>query len=96
VKFTETGTIHIELSIDKDQKQDWVKIEVIDTGIGIKQTDQSKLFKAFEQVHHESCIEGTGLGLHFSQKLAVILGGHITVDSEFGKGSHFTLFLPHY
>jgi len=69
--------------------------EVVDTGAGIKPEDQSKLFQAFEQL--ETILsrrhEGTGLGLHLSQKLASLIGGRIRLRSEFGKGSSFTLVL---
>jgi protein-histidine pros-kinase len=71
------------------------EISVSDTGVGIRPEDQTKLFKAFIQVSSgiRRRSEGTGLGLHLSQKLAELLGGQITFQSEFGKGSRFSLIL---
>lgn len=61
--------------------------------MGIRPEDQAKLFQAFQQVGQPGSrrTEGTGLGLHLSQKLAELLGGHIEFQSEFGVGSRFTL-----
>jgi len=67
---------------------------VRDTGIGIKPEDQTKLFNAFARLEsgtHRR--EGTGLGLHLSQKLATLLGGQITFQSDPGKGSIFAVKL---
>jgi protein-histidine pros-kinase len=67
----------------------------VDTGIGIRNEDQPKLFEAFSRVDMgQRGREGTGLGLHLSQKLAAFLGGRISVESELGKGSTFRLTLP--
>ena len=95
IKFTERGEICLELARHRENGRALVEISVIDTGIGIRPEDQVRLFEAFEQVgpavsrRHE----GTGLGLHLSQKLAGLLGGWITFSSEYGKGSTFTLVL---
>ncbi len=68
-------------------------ISVTDTGIGIVPAQQAKLFQAFTQVDSGSTRrhDGTGLGLHLSQKLAQLIYGEINVKSEHGKGSVFTV-----
>jgi protein-histidine pros-kinase len=94
IKYTDEGTVTITLH--RDAVQDTVKIAVADTGTGIKPEDVRKLFQAFSQLDSSSTRrhEGTGLGLHLSQKLAQLLGGEISLQSEFGVGSTFTLTLP--
>jgi PAS domain S-box-containing protein len=96
IKFTERGGVRLEL---KEQEIDGVstaEISVTDTGPGIRKDDQPKLFQAFMQVDNTStrAYEGTGLGLHVSQKLATMIGGRIAFESEYGRGSRFTIFLP--
>jgi len=94
IKFTERGVVRLEISGPAPIERH-IEIRVIDTGVGIKTEDQEKLFKAFSQLAQSSGrFEGTGLGLHLSQKLAELLGGSITFTSEFGKGSTFALSLP--
>ncbi len=95
IKFTECGEVRIVLARESDHGNNRVILSVHDMGIGIRSEDQPRLFRAFSQV--EGSLrrnEGTGLGLHLSQKLAQLLGGHIEFTSEFGKGSTFTLSLP--
>ena len=96
VKFTERGSVRLELSQHRDGGQTLTEIAVTDTGIGIRPEDQAKLFQAFAQVGASGRrrAEGTGLGLHLSQKLAELLAGEVTLQSEFGKGSRFTIELP--
>ena len=90
VKFTSAGSIQIEIR----RTAAAVEFAVADTGVGIRGQDQEKLFRAFSQLdpsgEHN---EGTGLGLHLSQKLAELLGGTITFESQFGQGSTFKLTL---
>ncbi len=74
----------------------YVQLSVKDTGIGIKKESMKKLFDAFSRVHGEngSDVEGTGLGLYISNKIAGLLTGQIRVESEFGRGSEFAITLP--
>lgn len=92
VKFTERGRIRIECSGQEGS----VVIRVIDTGIGIKKEDIDRLFRPFSQLDTGLTrqYEGTGLGLSISRRLADIMGGTISVESEPGKGSTFTVTLP--
>ena len=96
IKFTERGEIRLELARHSENRRTVTEISIVDTGIGIRAEDQVKLFEAFEQVGPSVSRrhEGTGLGLHLSQKLAGLLGGRITFASEYGKGSTFTLVIP--
>ena len=95
IKFTEQGEVCIELRQQRQNGSMLTNISVHDTGVGIKTEDQEKLFQAFTQMGTSNARrhEGTGLGLHLSQKLAELLGGRIEFKSEFGKGSTFTLAL---
>ncbi|MBI3650053.1 MAG: hypothetical protein HY231_03305 [Acidobacteria bacterium] len=96
IKFTDAGTITLQVQQYAGNGSSHINFIVADTGIGIKPEDQLRLFQAFEQVREPSSRrhEGTGLGLHLSQKLADLLGGQITFTSEYGKGSTFKLALP--
>jgi signal transduction histidine kinase len=82
----------------RDGAPPWIAIQVADTGIGIDPTDHDRIFDEFEQVsagpRGDSARRGTGLGLPISSRLARLLGGTITVESELGKGATFTLWLP--
>jgi protein-histidine pros-kinase len=93
IKFTKKGSVRLELDQRPVNGQKLIAISVIDTGIGIQPDDQQRLFKAFEQVDTTRRFEGTGLGLHLSQKLAGLIGAHIEFESEFGQGSRFSLVI---
>jgi len=97
VKYSERGHIGLTMTIQKqNDKKVWLKITVTDTGKGIKPEDQEKLFGEFVQVDtkRNRSIEGTGLGLAITKRLCLIMGGDITVESEYGKGSTFTATIP--
>jgi len=92
VKFTEWGEIRFQCRATSEALQ----IAVSDTGIGINAKDMDLLFQPFSQIDSglQKRQQGTGLGLHLSQNLARLLDGVISVESEYGKGSTFTLTLP--
>ncbi len=95
VKFTdEKQTIGLEVIGNK--KQEVVHFTVWDTGIGIAESDMNKLFQSFVQVDSSLSrrYEGTGLGLALVRRLAEMHGGGVSVESEVGKGSRFTVSLP--
>ncbi len=96
IKYTEKGSIRIELTRKVLGNAAFVEAAVVDTGIGISSEDQARLFEAFKQLDTSSTrrFEGTGLGLHLSQKLATLIGGSLRVQSESHKGSTFTLTAP--
>jgi len=95
IKFTEQGSVHLRVLHRHAGGQGRVEISVEDSGVGIGDEDQAKLFAAFAQVDSSAGRrqEGTGLGLHLSKKLAEMLGGEIMFRSKRGEGSTFTLIL---
>ena len=97
VKFTQKGQVVLQVGY-KRVSYDEIELEisVTDTGIGIKKEDIEKLFKAFQQVDSKRNrnIEGTGLGLAISEKIVTLMGGNISVESEYGKGSKFSFWIP--
>jgi signal transduction histidine kinase len=96
IKFTQEGSVRLVVSLAASDVNPRAIFQVIDTGVGIKEEDQNLLFEAFKQVRNASRrqSEGSGLGLHLSQKLAAVLGGEISLNSKYGAGSTFTLTLP--
>jgi PAS domain S-box-containing protein len=96
IKFTDEGGVRLEIHERSTDGVPGVAFDVIDTGVGIKDEDQVKLFKAFEQLRKYGTAphEGTGLGLYISQRLASQLQGGISFASELGNGSTFTLVVP--
>lgn len=95
-KFTRDGEVRLEVRKTFHQGVPWLHLRVCDTGIGIAPDQVKKLFQAFSQVDSSATrrFEGTGLGLAISRRLCQMMGGDITVESEPGKGSVFTIALP--
>jgi protein-histidine pros-kinase len=93
IKFTDEGEVALELTQHPNGAGTVTRFNVIDTGHGIKPDDQERLFAAFVQIGGDGAnpYEGTGLGLYICQTLATLIGAGITFESEFGKGSTFTL-----
>jgi two-component system, NtrC family, sensor kinase len=106
IKYTPSGSVVVRTYDPPQSSADdktlatgsWTVIEVADTGIGIHPDDHRRIFEEFEQVgagpRGESAVRGTGLGLAISSRLAMALGGRITVESNPGLGSRFSLWLP--
>ena len=94
-KFTKEGEVALRARKVADGR-DWVELAVADSGIGMTAEQQAKLFQDFTQADSLTARRygGTGLGLAISRKLARMMGGDVTVASELGKGSVFTLRLP--
>jgi signal transduction histidine kinase/CheY-like chemotaxis protein len=95
-KFTERGTVTIGARRATDRGRDWVVMAVTDTGIGLTPEQMGKLFQEFVQADATTTRKygGTGLGLAISRRICQMLGGDITVESEIGRGSTFTIWLP--
>jgi len=90
IKFTDTGSVTIGLDRTIDRE---LMISVTDTGIGVAESDLSRIFRAFERGVENSADhrEGTGLGLHICQKLADLIGARITVETSLDAGSTFAV-----
>jgi len=94
-KFTENGEVKLDLRRARDKEGEWLVIDVHDTGRGMKPEEMAALFVRFKKLaSREGNRSGTGLGLVISKGLSELMGGGITVRSEFGKGSVFTVKVP--
>ena len=95
-KFTKQGTIALTVIRGAVDGVDWLTFSVRDTGIGMTPTQMAKLFQAFAQAGASTARQfgGTGLGLAITKKFCQMMGGDVTVESELGKGSTFTIRLP--
>lgn len=96
VKFTEQGHVLLKISLASDQDQQFMCFEVEDTGIGIEADQQQSIFESFTQGDGSTTRKygGTGLGLTITKQLVELLGGELSVASELGQGSVFTLRIP--
>ena len=93
VKFTQEGYVRLSVQAEEEKEGIRLTMKVEDTGVGIKKQDIGKLFVSFNQVdtHYSHGLEGTGLGLAISKALCQMMDGEISVESEYGKGSVFTV-----
>ncbi|MBD8527768.1 PAS domain-containing sensor histidine kinase [Pseudomarimonas arenosa] len=96
IKFTDQGSITLRVWRRVQDAASAIVLSVIDTGMGIRDEDQQHLFEAFTRLRSrgDDQREGTGLGLHLTQKLVGLLGGQIELESSFGRGSEFRVVLP--
>ncbi|KXB31650.1 hypothetical protein AT959_04610 [Dechloromonas denitrificans] len=97
IKFTRAGSITVRAEISEESPAiAWLRLEVIDTGIGIPPESRDRLFQAFEQADMSTTRQfgGTGLGLAICRRLSELMGGQIGVDSELGQGSRFWCAIP--
>lgn len=96
IKFTKAGEVNVSTSVIYKAKQEFLELQIKDTGIGISKEFITKVFEPFQQESqgHSRAFEGSGLGLSIAKKYTNLLGGDLEVSSEVGKGSTFTLTLP--
>jgi signal transduction histidine kinase/DNA-binding response OmpR family regulator len=95
-KFTKEGEVKLQVARRREGARDWLIFRVSDTGIGMTPEQMGKLFAAFTQADASTTrrFGGTGLGLAISRRFCRLMGGDITVESEVGKGSTFTMKVP--
>ena len=93
LKFTQEGEVRLDVGVDPDG---WLRFVVADSGVGIAQDQQTKVFEEFYQVPgpHQRNRSGTGLGLPYARRLSGLLGGSLTLESEPGRGTTVTVRLP--
>ncbi len=96
VKFTDQGHVHVNISVEKRDENDFLRFDIEDTGVGIAKEQQQKIFEAFDQADTTRTRNhtGTGLGLSITQQLAKLMGGEVKIESEPGQGSTFSLIIP--
>lgn len=96
IKFTKRGGVFVTLNHERKQDHDWAVTKVIDTGVGIPKENFDKIFDAFRQSDegYGRSHEGAGLGLTIAKKVVGLMKGKIEVESEVGKGSVFSIWLP--
>ncbi|MBQ9459317.1 MAG: response regulator, partial [Oscillospiraceae bacterium] len=91
IKYTQTGGVKIGVAFDWQKRM--LRVRVEDTGAGIRKEDMDKLYQSFQRLDETKnrSIEGTGLGLNITRSLVELMNGSINVESEYGKGSVFTV-----
>lgn len=104
VKYTDSGFVKVSLDMERNNNTSEISEDdrvtliftVADTGIGIKESDVAKLFQPFDRLEETKNrnIEGTGLGLSIAGTYVELMGGHIDVESVYGEGSTFTVYMP--
>lgn len=97
VKYTPKGSVKLRIAYERQNSDALLmKISVQDTGIGIRKEDMGKLFESFQRLDEEKNrnIEGTGLGMNITMSLLKMMGGDMKVESEYQKGSTFTVIIP--
>jgi len=96
IKFTEWGHVHINVNLQEDNGKAYIRFDVEDTGVGIPFDKQETVFESFVQVEDQpaQALDGTGLGLTITRRLAQLLGGELTLTSRAGQGSVFSLIVP--
>ncbi len=97
IKYTKHGSVNFDVGIKAtDGDKVILEVHVIDTGVGIKQENINKIFRSFEQFDavENYHVEGTGLGLSIAKQLTELMGGEISLKSEYGKGSDFCVIIP--
>ena len=95
-KFTKAGTILLDVARQRAGEQEWITFRVIDTGIGMTPEQITKLFQPFSQADSSTTRKygGSGLGLAITKRFCQLMGGEISVESEWGKGTTFIIRLP--
>ncbi|MGB7337681.1 MAG: GAF domain-containing protein [Phototrophicaceae bacterium] len=98
IKFTESGTVTVDVYAVEGDPEPMIRVDVIDTGMGIAPADLPTVFEQFRQVDNSltRTVGGTGLGLPISKSLSELQGGELTVVSEVGVGSTFSVTIPTY
>jgi len=96
IKFTDKGSVTMEVALDDSGEDSFIRFDIEDTGIGIAVEKQEQIFECFEQVDSTASRQygGAGLGLAVVKQLAELLGGSLSLSSEAGKGSVFSLVIP--
>ena len=96
IKFTKEGHVYVNVSLEDRDNQPYIRFDIEDTGIGIPKDKQKEIFEVFVQADGSTNRKygGTGLGLAITKQLAELLGGELTVTSEVGTGSVFSIAIP--